>query len=123
MCAADTYLIRMSVCRRHRCHLFVCVLQTALPSMFLCAADTALSVRAPHFRRLCPDISFFQQPTEYPCQEVVCGDYHERLHERVDRVYLSSASVRRVGLGMNKVSVLDLGGKRPVLGSFFLVKT
>ncbi|XP_037081274.1 TBC1 domain family member 13-like [Pollicipes pollicipes] len=54
-------------------------------------------------RRLCPDISFFQQPTEYPCREVVCGDYHERLHERVDRVYLSSSNVRRVGLGMNKM--------------------
>ncbi|XP_043214609.1 TBC1 domain family member 13-like isoform X2 [Amphibalanus amphitrite] len=51
-------------------------------------------------RRLCPDISFFQQPTEFPCQEVVCGDYHERLHERVQRVYLDSASVCRVGLGM-----------------------
>lgn len=52
-------------------------------------------------RRLCPDISFFQQPTDFPCQEVVCGDYHERLHERVQRVYLSSANVLRVGLGMN----------------------
>ncbi|EDW38740.1 GL13210 [Drosophila persimilis] len=35
-------------------------------------------------RRLCPDISFFQQPTEYPCDIVVHskGEHGRRLHKR-----------------------------------------
>lgn len=57
-------------------------------------------------RRLCPDISFFQQPTEYPCDIVVHsrGEHGRRLHERVVPAVLSSANVERKGLGMTKVS-------------------
>lgn len=57
-------------------------------------------------RRLCPDISFFQQPTEYPCEVVVHskGEQGRRLHERVVPSVLSSANVERKGLGMTKVS-------------------
>ncbi|XP_023033207.1 TBC1 domain family member 13 isoform X2 [Drosophila willistoni] len=55
-------------------------------------------------RRLCPDISFFQQPTEYPCDIVVHseGEQGRRLHERVVPSVLSSANVERKGLGMTK---------------------
>lgn len=57
-------------------------------------------------RRLCPDISFFQQPTDYPCEIVVHskGEQGRRLHERVVPSVLSSANVERKGLGMTKVS-------------------
>lgn len=57
-------------------------------------------------RRLCPDISFFQQPTDYPCEIVVHskGEHGRRLHERVVPAVLSSANVERKGLGMTKVS-------------------
>lgn len=58
-------------------------------------------------RRLCPDISFFQQPTEYPCEIVVHskGEQGRRLHERVVPSVLSSANVERKGLGVTKVSL------------------
>jgi len=54
-------------------------------------------------RRLCPDISFFQQPTEFPCLPVVSCDGSRRLHRRVQRTVLNSANVERKGLGMTKV--------------------
>ncbi|KRG05801.1 TBC1 domain family member 13 isoform X2 [Drosophila mojavensis] len=55
-------------------------------------------------RRLCPDISFFQQPTDYPCEIVVHskGEQGRRLHERVVPSVLSSANVERKGLGVTK---------------------
>lgn len=58
-------------------------------------------------RRLCPDISFFQQPTDYPCEIVVHskGEQGRRLHERVVPSVLSSANVERKGLGVTKVSL------------------
>lgn len=61
-------------------------------------------------RRLCPDISFFQQPTEYPCEIVVHskGEQGRRLHERVVPSVLSSANVERKGLGVTKVSLCRL---------------
>nr|CAD7574575.1 unnamed protein product [Timema californicum] len=34
-------------------------------------------------RRLCPDISFFQQATEFPCQAVVHSSGVKRLHTRI----------------------------------------
>ncbi|XP_017026431.1 TBC1 domain family member 13 [Drosophila kikkawai] len=59
-------------------------------------------------RRLCPDISFFQQPTDYPCDIVVHskGEHGRRLHERVVPAVLSSANVERKGLGMTKINLI-----------------
>lgn len=54
-------------------------------------------------RRLCPDISFFQQPTEYPCEIVVHSKGERRLHQRVVPSVLNSANVERKGLGITKV--------------------
>lgn len=54
-------------------------------------------------RRLCPDISFFQQPTEYPCDIVVNSKGERRLHQRVVPSVLKSANVERKGLGVTKV--------------------
>lgn len=54
-------------------------------------------------RRLCPDISFFQQPTEFPCIEVVSSNDVKRLHTRVQRRVLKCANVERKGLGITKV--------------------
>lgn len=55
-------------------------------------------------RRLCPDISFFQQPTEFPCSKIVDSDDIKRLHTRVQRRVLKCANVERKGLGITKVS-------------------
>jgi len=57
-------------------------------------------------RRLCPDISFFQQPTEYPCDIVVNSNNERRLHKRVAPSQLSSANVERKGLGMTKINLV-----------------
>ncbi|XP_036341724.1 TBC1 domain family member 13-like isoform X2 [Rhagoletis pomonella] len=57
-------------------------------------------------RRLCPDISFFQQATEYPCDIVVHSKGERRLHQRVVPTVLSSANVERKGLGMTKINLI-----------------
>lgn len=54
-------------------------------------------------RRLCPDISFFQQPTEFPCSKIVNCEEVKRLHSRVQRRVLKCANVERKGLGITKV--------------------
>lgn len=54
-------------------------------------------------RRLCPDISFFQQPTEFPCSKIVNSEQVKRLHTRVQRSVLKCANVERKGLGITKV--------------------
>ncbi|XP_035914481.1 TBC1 domain family member 13 isoform X1 [Anopheles stephensi] len=51
-------------------------------------------------RRLCPDISFFQQATEFPCEFV--KERERKLHVRVAPTTLSSANVERKGVGMTK---------------------
>ncbi|KAF5301241.1 hypothetical protein FQR65_LT00941 [Abscondita terminalis] len=56
-------------------------------------------------RRLCPDISFFQQPTEFPCSVVVNSMDVKRLHRRVERRVLKSANVERKGLGITKIAL------------------
>ncbi|XP_067009228.1 TBC1 domain family member 13 [Anabrus simplex] len=56
-------------------------------------------------RRLCPDISFFQQATEFPCQEVVHSKGVKRLHRRVQHTVLKSANVERKGLGITKIAL------------------
>ncbi|XP_028131602.1 TBC1 domain family member 13 [Diabrotica virgifera virgifera] len=58
-------------------------------------------------RRLCPDISFFQQPTEYPCKEIVNMNDVKRLHTRVQRSVLKCANVERKGLGITKIALLS----------------
>jgi len=55
-------------------------------------------------RRLCPEISFFSQPTEFPNSRVVSGEY-ERLHQRVQQTILKSQSLERKGLGVQKLSI------------------
>ena len=56
-------------------------------------------------RRLCPDISFFSQPCEFPNQKITSGQY-ERLHERVQQTSLKSQNITRKGLGIAKLSLL-----------------
>lgn len=56
-----------------------------------------------NYRRLCPDISFFQQGTDYPCQAIVNANGPKRLHSRVQYTVLRSANVERKGLGVTKV--------------------
>lgn len=55
-------------------------------------------------RRLCPDISFFQQATEFPCEEIAKSNGSRRLHTRVTPSTLSSANVERKGVGPTKVT-------------------
>lgn len=59
-------------------------------------------------RRLLPDISFFQEPTKFPCKIVANSDSDIRLHSRVAPTVLSSANVERKGLGITKVSWIRL---------------
>ncbi|KAK9886778.1 hypothetical protein WA026_018431 [Henosepilachna vigintioctopunctata] len=56
-------------------------------------------------RRLCPDISFFQQPTDFPCIKIVNSKEEVRLHRRVQRIVLKSANVERKGLGITKIAL------------------
>ncbi|KAJ9581943.1 hypothetical protein L9F63_003696, partial [Diploptera punctata] len=56
-------------------------------------------------RRLCPDISFFQQATDFPCQQVVHSKGVKRLHRRVQHTVLKSANVERKGLGVTKIAL------------------
>ncbi|XP_059609339.1 TBC1 domain family member 13 [Phlebotomus argentipes] len=56
-------------------------------------------------RRLCPDISFFQQATEFPCEVVVNSNGERRLHSRVAPSRLSSANVEGK-FGMTKINLI-----------------
>ncbi|XP_075162206.1 TBC1 domain family member 13 [Haematobia irritans] len=58
-------------------------------------------------RRLCPDISFFQQPTEFPCDIVVNSKGERRLHQRVVPSVLKSANVESKGLGVKKINLIN----------------
>uniref|UniRef100_A0A182PPE3 TBC1 domain family member 13 n=1 Tax=Anopheles epiroticus TaxID=199890 RepID=A0A182PPE3_9DIPT len=55
-------------------------------------------------RRLCPDISFFQQATDFPCEFV--KERERKLHVRVAPTTLSSANVERKGVGMTKINLI-----------------
>jgi len=61
-------------------------------------------------RRLCPDLTFFQQATQFP-QVVVVGDKDqgipakERLHARVTQAQLEAQSVQRKGVGPSMLAV------------------
>lgn len=72
-------------------------------------------------RRLCPDISFFQQATEYPNEEVVYSKGERRLHNRVVPSILSSANVERKGLGITKVSFYFLSQFYNLKTIFFVI--
>lgn len=54
-------------------------------------------------RRLCPDISFFQQATYAPCKKILENPHLERLHKRVAYTVLKSENVTRKGLGVTKI--------------------
>ncbi|XP_039286629.1 TBC1 domain family member 13 isoform X2 [Nilaparvata lugens] len=56
-------------------------------------------------RRLYPEISFFQQPTEFPCQAIVHSEGTKRLHKRVQHSVLKSANVVRKGLGITRIAL------------------
>ncbi len=56
-------------------------------------------------RRLCPDISFFSQPTLHPNRQVLAGQA-DRLHQRVHQTRLNAHDVERKGLGMAKVRIV-----------------
>ncbi|XP_065218304.1 TBC1 domain family member 13 [Planococcus citri] len=56
-------------------------------------------------RRLNPEISFFQQATDYPCDTVVNSGGRKRLHRRVQSSVLNSANVERKGLGLTKIAL------------------
>ncbi|XP_063633283.1 TBC1 domain family member 13 [Cydia splendana] len=55
-------------------------------------------------RRLCPDISFFQSATEFPCPEIVNSNGVKRLHKRVEQSMLRYSTLERRGLGVAKLS-------------------
>ncbi|CAH2035349.1 unnamed protein product, partial [Iphiclides podalirius] len=55
-------------------------------------------------RRLCPDISFFQSATEFPCVEIVNSNGTKRLHKRVEQSVLKYSTLERRGLGVAKLS-------------------
>ncbi|CAG4942230.1 unnamed protein product [Colias eurytheme] len=55
-------------------------------------------------RRLCPDISFFQTATEFPCLVIVNSNGVKRLHKRVQQSVLNYSTVERRGLGVAKLS-------------------
>ncbi|BFZ05703.1 hypothetical protein BsWGS_08742 [Bradybaena similaris] len=58
-------------------------------------------------RRLCPDLSFFQQATEFPCEELVHSSSNvETLRKRVEQCVLQSETVakNRLGIYYNTVS-------------------
>jgi len=56
-------------------------------------------------RRLCPDINFFSQATDFPNKKIAGGQY-EQLHQRVNRTVLKSQNLERKGLGIAKLSLL-----------------
>lgn len=55
-------------------------------------------------RRLCPDISFFQSATEFPCAEIVNSNGIKRLHNRVEQSVLKYSTLERRGLGVAMLS-------------------
>lgn len=55
-------------------------------------------------RRLHPELSFFQQATDYPLSNVVYSSGTKRLNRRVGMHFLNSANVVRKGLGIVKIT-------------------
>ncbi|CAK1554166.1 unnamed protein product [Leptosia nina] len=55
-------------------------------------------------RRLCPEMSFFQSATEFPCAEVVNSNGVKRLHKRVEQSVLNYSTFEQRGLGLAKLN-------------------
>jgi len=55
-------------------------------------------------RRLCPDLTFFQQATAHPNPVIMSGDNKEKLHTRVTQAQLVSQEVSRKGVGPSTLS-------------------
>ncbi|CAH4038833.1 TBC1 domain family member 13 isoform X1 [Pieris brassicae] len=55
-------------------------------------------------RRLCPEISFFQSATEFPCSEVVNSNGLKRLHQRVEQKVLNYSTLEQRGFGLVKLN-------------------
>ncbi|XP_077334804.1 TBC1 domain family member 13 [Lithobates pipiens] len=56
-------------------------------------------------RRLCPDFSFFLNPTEYPCQLIMDPENeYETLRKRVEQTTLKSQTVARNRSGLTNMS-------------------
>ncbi|XP_054920855.1 TBC1 domain family member 13 isoform X2 [Dermacentor andersoni] len=51
-------------------------------------------------RRLCPDMCFFQRPTEHPCTRIAADPRVQGLRERVQRSMLRAANVTRSRQGI-----------------------
>ncbi|XP_077564296.1 TBC1 domain family member 13-like isoform X2 [Haemaphysalis longicornis] len=55
-------------------------------------------------RRLCPDMCFFQRPTEHPCTRIAANPRVQGLRERVQRSMLRAANVTRSRQGITNIS-------------------
>lgn len=79
------------------------------------------SLLFPLVRRLCPDISFFQRATEYPCLLILDPQNEfETLRKRVEQTTLKSQTVARNRSGVTNVRA-NLGGPRDACDSPFLL--
>lgn len=54
-------------------------------------------------RRLCPDMCFFQRPTEYPCSRITSNPGVQTLRERVQRTMLHAANVAKTRTGITNM--------------------
>lgn len=63
----------------------------------------ALNVLNFIYRRLCPDLNFFQKATEFPCSRLCGENSFETLRKRVEQCVLHSESVSRNRLGITNV--------------------
>lgn len=58
------------------------------------------------FRRLYPDMAFFQRPTDFPCQLILDPqNEYETLRRRVEQTTLKAQTVNRNRSGVTNVSV------------------
>ena len=61
------------------------------------------------YRRLCPDLSFFQSATPHPCKVLVSPEKSfENLRKRVEHTVLKSENVtkNRLGITLADVSII-----------------
>lgn len=80
-----------------------------------------LSSPFPRDRRLCPDISFFQRATEYPCLLILDPQNEfETLRKRVEQTTLKSQTVARNRSGVTNVRG-NLGPPGPARDCLYLL--
>lgn len=69
-------------------------------------------------RRLCPDLFFFQKPTEYPCEEIKLlnesSSKYESLRRRVAKSQLHADEVCKNRLGITSLITRSLSGTTPL---------